>query len=345
MGGSALSFETKRLKATEFVNLRDEINNTLKSSGFESYPLKSFHCKESFGDLDILVKTDNNFHNKLKQYSNKGDIKDYIYKKFEPLEIHHNSDVYSFDYKDFQIDLKLIKSSNWETSKYYLDYNDLGNLMGRIAVKLNLKYGHYGLKFVYYPDSNEKYEIILSKEPKKFFEVLGFDYNRYMKGFDYLTDIFDFVIDSKYFNPHYYYFRNLDMKHKKRDSKRKNYMEFLNHIDKNVDAEKYEYKKFDLNDTLNFIDENFPEKDIWTFKKNCDAKAEKKKVIKEKFNGHLIMEKYPELKNRGRELGALISNFRKYIQENKNLELENWIYENDEKLIWETFYNFYLSNK
>ena len=42
---------------------------------------------------------------------------------------------------NFQIDFIKVGEENWETSKNYFSYNDLGNLMGRLAQRLGVKYG------------------------------------------------------------------------------------------------------------------------------------------------------------------------------------------------------------
>ena len=60
MGGNALNFQTRRVEsATEFRTLVVEVLRTLTSElGWHVAPVRWYHTKESFGDMDILVDSD-----------------------------------------------------------------------------------------------------------------------------------------------------------------------------------------------------------------------------------------------------------------------------------------------
>jgi hypothetical protein len=57
------------------------------------------------------------------------------------------------------------------------------------------------------------------------------DSNRYKEGFDELSDIFEFVSKSPYFNPDKYKLENISSKGRVRDKKRTTYQEFLKYCD------------------------------------------------------------------------------------------------------------------
>ena len=93
--------------------------------------------------MDILYVSQDNIN-----------IINYIKEIFNPKEIYKNGDVISFSYEInsfseeyFQIDL--IKCENesekLSMSKYYYSYGDLGNILGRITKKYDIRFGHKGL--------------------------------------------------------------------------------------------------------------------------------------------------------------------------------------------------------
>lgn len=306
MGGNALKIKTCRYNAEDYALISVDVANKLNyyetsnGVGIKNTIPKSYHKKNSFGDLDVLIDT--------KTLGN-DNIKDIINILFSPNEIFHNGSCYSFDYKQFQIDFILVKSKYFETSKIYYSYNDLGNLMGRIAAQMGFRYGHFGIKVQYYY-KGKKYENEFSKDIEKIFNFLGFDYNKfYHNGFETLEDIFNFVIESKYFNPNIFDYDKLNHQNRTRNKKRDNYRKFLEYIKKENNLNYHEFsndKDFYIKKADIFFNISL-EENILQWKKEIDFDEK----INEKFNGHLIMERYPELK--GKELGFAIKNFKDII--------------------------------
>jgi hypothetical protein len=132
MGGNALkSIETRRYEMDEFYALwpilREKVQKHFKT---EAELVISYHDKDSFGDMDIIVLNDRNM-------PTPEEIKRILTEDFGASEIHQNSTIYSFDFNELQIDLIFTPTSNWETSQVFFAYNDLGNLMGKIFHKMN----------------------------------------------------------------------------------------------------------------------------------------------------------------------------------------------------------------
>jgi len=308
MGGQALkSTYTRRYSKEEYERLCDTVLTRLKSLGIESRVPKSFGAKDSFGDLDVLILAE----------SLKGkDMREIIEQHFAPNEIYHNSHVFSFDYKEFQIDFILVKTKYWDTSYQYYSYNDLGNLIGRISYQMGFRYGHYGLKLVYrHPDGGRKFEKILSQDTFAILDFLGFNVKEYLKGFYELEEIFDYVIECEYFNPKIFQYEALNHQNKTRNKKRKNYAAFLEYIETKGKQQMqyrtpYEYKDKDYYVRLA---EDFFGIDIVNQIEDWKKEVERDKAIAEKFNGHKIMEHVPTLK--GKELGNAITNFKKHIKD------------------------------
>jgi hypothetical protein len=165
MGGSALKdYGVRRYLKDEFNNLSDELIPKIGELFKTDVELvKSYNNKESFGDMDLLVLNNGSSHFLYPS--------DLIIENLKPKGISKNSNVISFEYKELQIDLILTKSNNWETSKVFFAYNDLGNLMGRIYNSLGFKWGFDGLKYVHKIDDKVLGEIMVSKNPRDEIEL------------------------------------------------------------------------------------------------------------------------------------------------------------------------------
>jgi len=290
----------------------------------------SYSSKETYGDLDVLIKSDS--------LGNRN-IRDIIIAKYNPHQIHHNEHIYSFDYKEFQIDFILVPDADWITSYYYYSYNDLGNLIGRISYQMGFRYGHYGLKLVYrHDDGGKKFEKIISKDIYKILDFLGFDVERYKQGFVKLEDVFDFVIDSKYYNPHVFDYEVLNHQNRTRNKKRVNYAKFLDYVKENNKKSNYIFGDKDM-----YVEmaEKYFGIDIVTQIKAWNKVVERDKEISAKFNGDMIMQKYPHLT--GKELGNAITNFKFVINSlygvdsKKDDFYKDWIYNNDVETIFDEF--------
>lgn len=318
MGGKALkNAYTRRYNAIEFKNLVEEILPVIrKEFNTEAEVIVAYKNKESFGDIDILIKNNSTDVNIILEN---------IERIFNPTQIHRNTDCISFDYKEIQIDFILTTPENWEISQIFFSYNDLGNLQGKIAHRFGLKYGYDGLKIAYYTkdDKIKKLDnIYISRDARKIFQFLGFDYDRYLLGFDNLNDIFDYVIDSKYFDPEVFKMEHLNNIDRSRNKKRANYQIFLDYIkDKSAKT-----KWINGEDKSKYVDEihdffNPP----FNLKSKISELEEKEKLrreIKSKFNGNLIMEWVPEYK--GNRLGKIMLAFSQYI-EKEHKSFDEWL--------------------
>lgn len=300
MGGNALkNTYTRRYSKNEYFLLFDEIEKTVSDSDVSEYfkLLPSYKNKQTFGDMDILI---NSFYFKK-------DI-DFIHEKFKPNELFNNGNTVSFNFKELQIDFIFMSDKYYDTAYTYYSYNDLGNLMGRIANKFGTKYGHKGLFKKTYTEDRCKIldETFLSNNLEKIFDFLGFDYSEYLKGFSELKDIYDYVVNSKFFDKDIFSYENLDHQNRTRNKKRKTYQGFLEYIE-DLEIENYKFEK-DRNLYLEKIDKYFPEAKIYDKIKKAKENEKRLKKIKEKFNGNLIM-KLIDMYD-GEKLGKFISYYK-----------------------------------
>jgi len=310
MGGQAIkNVYTRRYSRKEYDEIVPEIIQKAKKLFSDATDTKFFFEKESFGDADILCLVDKPINI---------DIANWIFSEFKSKEVNKNSHVYSFEYKELQVDFILTPLRNWETSKVYFSYNDLHNLIGKVAHKFGLKWGFDGLQYVYRLNDKKLGTIEVTKNHKEALEFLGFDSKRYEEGFKNLDEIFEFVINSKYFNPWLFDLEKLNRINRERDKKRttyKKFLEYLEPIKKETKIEDYHYFYSDKKVYLGLIDNVFP--GFLRKYRLLEKKEERINMISKKFNGHMLIDKF---NLRGKELGTLITNFKESFETKEQYE-------------------------
>jgi hypothetical protein len=208
------------------------------------------------------------------------------------------------------------------------------------TIKGSLKYGFQGLVAeVFSIDGSRKLaEITLSKDTEKIFKFLDFDYEHYTKGFDTLEEIFHWVIASKYFVLEKFQMENLNHIDRKRNAKRSTYQAFLEYANANkIQSSGFKFNK-DKDSYIDMIDEFFPEANFKKTLTELKIKDERNRLAAETFNGDRMMEITGKT---GRELGIIIQNFKKFLEEKHEITYNDAILVDEN--IEETFTNFYKS--
>jgi hypothetical protein len=306
MGGKAIKIAERVNKETYDKYAEKVIPKLKKVFNTEVFLITSFHDKQDFGDMDVLVLVNKDF----------GDREKIIQKHFNPQEINKNSHILSFNYNELQVDLIFTPLDNWETSKIFFCNGDLGNFMGKLVNsygKLNhhgylLKYGYDGLKCKIVHGGKSK-KVFLTKDSQEVFNLLGLSFKRWKQGFHNKEEMFDYVISSPMFDYRAFQWENISSINKHRNKRRPNYHIFLEYI------EKHKHRVIDWAPYTDYLD-------ILKDRFNVDLKEEMEKLkqlvkedkeIKYKFNGQLIMEKFPHLK--GKELGDTMTEFKNQFKD------------------------------
>ena len=242
MGGNAMrQYGVERLTKEQYDEVLSALTITLP---YKTVAIPSYRSKDSFGDCDLLTTaTDEAFEESLS--------KDFIL-----LGKKRNGSVTSYalkygNFPPFQFDLIKAKEDSFKFHYNYLSYNDLGNLIGRVAAAFGFKFAHDGLYILaWYDHKGEERSVGRVKEDgktndcaehrmEKLFisnfdealEFLGFDSLRFAQGFDTVDDILDFVASSKYFCKDFFLFENRNHDQRKRDVKRPTYLRALEYFD------------------------------------------------------------------------------------------------------------------
>jgi hypothetical protein len=295
---------------------------------FDKYDVPRFyHKKETFGDIDIIVSMESFNQN----------MNEYIKKTFNPNEIFHNGNAWSFDYKEIQVDFITCAPEDFDSNYHYMAFNDLGNFIGRLAQSIGLKYGQEGLWYNHYSDNKAtKTKIIISKDYPKIFKFLDLNYNRWITGFDTLEDIFEYVITSKYFNAPMFQLSELNKINRERNVKRKSYMSFLEYIENKDSHPEYDKGRVKLikNNIINVIRNEFPEANIDLHLRQIEYDTARKNLIGIKFNGQIIKDKY---NLNGKDLGESIINFKLYVDKVHEISFNEFIVASSIDYIYGTF--------
>jgi hypothetical protein len=302
MGGRALkAVFTRRCNRAEFDDVSIEIINQLQKTFNKIGIPRFYNNKESFGDIDIVVSVEHYEKN----------MRLYILDTFKPIEIFHNGNCWSFDYKELQIDIITTSDKYFDSMLHYMSMNDLGNFIGRLAHGLGLKYGQESLFYEHQFKNMNIGTILISQDYSKIYEFLGLDYSRWEKGFDELEDIFEYIATSKYFNWKMFQLDQLNKINRDRNAKRKSYMSFLEWIDANVadDAHVFEFAE-DKTSYFMTINDAFPEAQLITQVRRLEYLRCRELYIQSKFNGGEVMRRFGL---NGKALGDALNDFKGYI--------------------------------
>jgi hypothetical protein len=205
-----------------------------------------------------------------------------------------NGDVTSIEIEGVQFDFISVPQDKLQLADIYFAYNDLGNIMGRVAHKMGFKHGHLGFQKVL-RDSDHVFAVIdVAEDPKEIFEFLNYDYAKFVEGFATLEDIFKYTASSRFFSTDIYLLHNRNAISRVRDAKRKTYMEFLKWCELQQGLPKYEWPADDEGRD-SFREYHLLRAFKW-WPKFKDAyylavdKHEEHLLFKTRWNGHLVRE-------------------------------------------------------
>lgn len=326
MGGNALKHCTGRITREEYFEYSTEVIEFLElifqQKHIAAIP-KVLNKKESFGDIDIIVESDNlpdNWDQKL--------INEMKLCKDEYVK---NGKVLSFKYKKAQVDLILTPRAEMGSAMNYFSFSDSWNCIGRLGHKLGLKVGHDGLWITVRPKDRTNHvigNVLVSRNILTVLHILELDIKKYQEGFDTQEDVFEWLSKSKYFNPDVFLLDNRNAMSRVRDKKRVFYNELLKWCEDNKDQlNHYPFASVTEIGGYNIREPYFSEVIVpfygdW-LKKEVDetiAEYELNQKYKALFPGNYIGEVSGK---EGKELGGLIS-FLKSTFPDKKFMAENY---------------------
>lgn len=307
MGGNALkNHPTRRYHTPEYLELYKEVEPVLKDIVQGRVALVPFYSsKETHGDMDIVVESDHLPHNWTSV----------VMERFSSRDSYNNGDTFTFEFRDLQIDLIKATSEEFDHTLNYLSFNDLGNLVGKLAHHLGFMLGHRGLQYRVMEGNNTVRVLKLTSDYLKGLEFLGYDPERFRQGFDTLREVYDYVCSTPYFYPGCYLMENQNSKNRQRDRKRPTYQGFLEHLEEQGYFERIPNPVSPREEQLERAIQTFPGfeealQDTFRF-------LELKRAAHQKFNGNMVRE-WTGVE--GQQLGEVMMELR-HAQEN----FEQWL--------------------
>jgi len=177
-------------------------------------------------------------------------------------------------------------------------------------------------------------DIFITADVRKIFEFGGYDYDRYLKGFENLEEIYQFCIDGKYFNIETFKMENLTQIDRKRNRKRLSYHKFLEYVGESNITKAFEFNS-DKDSYLPMIEAYFPEANLMEKLNALREEDRINKLVNDKFNGNIVMEWIPDLA--GRKLGFAMGRFKDEL----GVDYKNYILVTDTETVKAKFLELY----
>jgi hypothetical protein len=315
MGGNL--FKLGRLPKADYLRLERKVMTYLDEKLPNAYRIPRYYAnKADFGDMDIILCAE-----ELPKAWTIFRLE--IAKELGITQYQMSGQLFSTVLEDFQVDFFLRSRADFETTYHYLSFNDIGNLIGKIFKRFNLKYGEVGLEYVFRrAEGSYKKDILISKDFQQIYAFLGLDYEKWVAGFESREDMFEWVMASPYFSVTPYYKK--DAKLQKRERERKTMQRFYEYLEEKNVQKTYEYAE-NKEDYLPKIAAHFPDSNLIKQVEEERAKEARANVIKAKYNGRIVMELFPELK--GKALGQFMQSFGESLGEDS----EQWLYDAQKK--------------
>lgn len=158
MGGNATKhLGTQRINKQQFEQCCNMLNNMLQQYIVEQNlqtkekfcVIESYHDKQDFGDIDFLSTIDRQIFEKLVEKTENINIVAKAEQFSYAIEFKLASDELVF----VQVDYIKSNLEDFDFSKNFFAFNDLGNLIGRIAAQAGFSFGFDGLKRKIYVDN------------------------------------------------------------------------------------------------------------------------------------------------------------------------------------------------
>ncbi|EML2391476.1 hypothetical protein [Pseudomonas aeruginosa] len=320
MGGNALaSFGATRCSRAVALQVLEDFQKRFAQitcplgSAARVEPIAAYRQKPDFGDLDVLVDS-----RVFKAMPPHAVVKALSSSYGAALPWVKNGPVLSVglplsgEGQCLQLDLISTPAAEFDFSLGYFSWNDLGNLVGRVAHKMGLKFGHDGLWLPMRDGTHLHDELLITRDFEHALHFLGFDVDRWNNGFDSLDDIYQFVANGKRFNPELYPLEHRNHTARVRDKKRPVYMGFLQWIEAQPMLRRFDWQV----DKAVYLPEVFAA--FPGLEDEYDrslAKLDQAKAIRACFNGEVVS---AVTGLEGKQLGEFMARFKREQGEGMN---------------------------
>jgi hypothetical protein len=294
MGGKL--FNLPRMPRAGYVQREVEVRRYLDDTLPGAYRIPRYYGdKADFGDMDVLVASRPDW----------GELRERIARDLGITQVKRVGHVYSTEYRGLQTDFFSVPAAYLDVQYDFMSFNDVGNFIGRMCRRFELKWGERGLAYVYRrADGNYKADLELTRDFGRVCAFLGLDHAAWQAGFASLEAVFDWVIASPFFWVAPYLDARGDLV--RRAQVRPNVERFIAHLrERGVD------RRFEFEDRaayLPLVITAFPEADLASQIERERAGEARAVAVAGKFSGKRVMELVPGLV--GEPLGEFIRELR-----------------------------------
>lgn len=299
MGGNL--FKLGRLPREAYLVLEADLRVYLDQRFGDQYLIPRYYGdKPDFGDVDIVLSSE-------AIETTWEELKAGLMADLGVTQCTSTGAVFSTVWRDFQVDY-FVKEQRYFRSTYnFLCYNDLGNLLGKIFRRMNLKYGEKGLQYVFRRSDEGSYkrDLMVSQDMGRILGLLELDVADWEAGFEDLDQMYRWVVSSPWFSARPY----LDPSRttRSRIKSRPTMTKFLTWLAENPQPEDRRTLE-DRDDALPMVCAAFPEAKLMEVIAAEEALEARAADVRSKFSGKKVMAMFPEL--RGQELGEFIRTFK-----------------------------------
>ena len=294
MGGKL--FDLPRMPRAEYLEREAEVRRYLDGVIPGAYRIPRFYGdKADFGDMDVLVASRPDWDQ----------LRERFVADLGITGVKSVGHVYSTAYRGLQTDFFTVPAEYLDTQYDFMSFNDVGNFIGRICRRFELKWGERGLAYVYRrADGNYKADLELTGEFGPVCAFLGLDHAQWQAGFATLEAVFDWVVASRYFSVAPYLDLRGDLA--RRVQVRPNVQRFVSYLrERGIDRR----CQFDERSAyLPLVIAAFPDADLASRIERERAAEARAVAVAARFNGKRVMQLVPGLA--GEPLGEFIRAFR-----------------------------------
>jgi hypothetical protein len=190
MGGNL--FKLPRMPKADYLEREREIKAYCETKLGAGWRIPRYlGDKIDFGDMDVLIAARDDWHA----------LRDEITRELGISQTRAVGHVYSTVFKGLQADFFTVPERYLDSTANFMAFNDLGNLLGRICRRFDLKYGEHGLSYVYRRErGNYQTDLEISTDMRVICDFLGLEYAVWEAGFTNRIAMFEWVITSPYFS-------------------------------------------------------------------------------------------------------------------------------------------------
>lgn len=210
-----------------------------------------------------------------------------------------------------QVDLFAFAPEELRAAWSFMCFNDLGNLVGRIARGFNAKFGDTGMSYVWRSaDGARTFDVPLTRDFSRVCAFLDLDHTVWLRGFPTRMDLFEWVAASRYFSVAPYLDDTPTRSHVlRRNRGRTTITAFGAWLTETGQSARPTLADRHSPEHVLTLDAAFPEAGLPAAISQLEADEHRLTLLRERFSGDRVMALCPGLL--GRELGEFMASFRR----------------------------------